>query len=43
MDIGAGADDVETVEGDSSGLGMVGRIPAHKDLRVVHGMLVLGM
>ena len=42
-DIGADADDVETVEGDWSGLEMVGRYPVHSELKVVCGVMVLGM
>ena len=40
VDIGADADDVETA-GDWSGLGLVGRY--HSELKVVHGVMVLGM
>ena len=41
-DIGADADDAETV-GDWSGLELVGSYPACSELKVVCGVMVLGM
>ena len=42
VDIGVDADDAETV-GDWSGSELVGRYPARSELKVVRGVIVLGM
>ena len=42
-DIGVDAEDAETMDGDWSGLGTIGRNHARSELKVVHGVMVLGM